>query len=326
MRRRRFITVLSGAALAWPVCVGAQQARKTYRIGYCFLGPQPPDPRQALPWPTLRELGYVEGGNLVVERRFAAGRRERLAGFAAELIAMKPNVILAQGGQSAEAVTTATSDIPVVVMGAGDPVGTGLVKSLARPGGNVTGVTEISTELSAKRLQLLKEAVPALARVAVLWNAADRAMTLRYREIAAVAETMHVEIRPLGVREPEDFDDAFEAMRRDRPDAMFMITDALTGLNRKRIVEFVAQIRLPAVYEVRDPVADGGLMSYGPNLRDLFARSAYFIDRILKGAKPGDLPMEQPTKFELVINLRTAKALGLDMPPLLLARADEVIE
>jgi putative tryptophan/tyrosine transport system substrate-binding protein len=175
------------------------------------------------------------------------------------------------------------------------------------------------------RLELLKEAVPTLARVAVLWNAADRAMTLRYREIETVAAAMRVEIRPLGVREPEDFDDAFAAMRGDRPDAMFMITDALTGLNRKRVVEFAAQNRLPAVYEVREPVDDGGLMSYGPSLRDLFARAAYFIDRILKGAKPGDLPMEQPTKFELVINLRTAKALELDVPPSLLARADEVI-
>jgi putative ABC transport system substrate-binding protein len=326
MRRRDVIAMLGGASVAWPLAARAQQPGKIYRIGYFFLGLQPPDPRKTPPWPTLRELGYAEGGNLLVERRFAAGRRERLAGFAAELIALKPDVILTQGAQSAEAASNATHEIPVVIMGAGDPVGTGLVKSLAHPGGNVTGVAELSTELSAKRLELLNEAVPGVSQVAVLWNAADRAMALRYREIETAAKTMHIEVRPLAVREPEDFDEAFAAMRRDRPGAMFMITDALTGLNRKRIVEFAAENRLPAIYEVRDPVDDGGLMSYGPILRDLFARTAYFIDKILKGAKPGDLPMEQPTKFELVINLKTAKSLGLTIPPSILARADEVIE
>ena len=326
MLRRDVIALIGGAAVAWPLAAPAQQPGKIYRIGYFFLGLQPPDPWKTQPWPTLRELGYAEGGNLLVERRFAAGRRQKLAAFASELVALKPDVILAQGAQSAEAASNATHEIPVVVMGAGDPVGTGLVKSLAHPGGNVTGVAELSTELSAKRLELLNEAVPGVSQVAVLWNAADRAMTLRYREIETAAKTMHIEIRPLAVREPEDFDDAFAAMRRDRPSAMFMITDALTGLNRKRIVEFAAENRLPAIYEVRDPVDDGGLMSYGPILRDLFARTAYFIDKILKGAKPGDLPMEQPTKFELVINLKTAKSLGLTIPPSILARADEVIE
>jgi ABC-type uncharacterized transport system substrate-binding protein len=326
MRRRAFITALGGATFAGALGARAQQVGKTYRIGYVFLGAQPLDPRKAPPWPTLRELGYAEGTNLVVERRFAAGRRNKLAAFASELVALKPDVILAQGAQSAEAASNATHEIPVVVMGAGDPVGIGLVKSLAHPGGNVTGVAELSTELSAKRLELLNEAIPSVSQVAVLWNAADPAMALRYREIEAAAKTMRIEIRPLAVREPEDFDDAFAAMRHNRPGAMFMITDALMGLNRKRIVEFAAENRLPAIYEVRDPVDDGGLMSYGPILRDLFARTAYFIDKILKGVKPGDLPMEQPTKFELVINLKAAKALGLTMPPTILARADEVIE
>ena len=274
----------------------------------------------------MRELGYVEGTNLIVERRFAAGRRDRLAAFASELVALKPDVILAQGAQSAEAASNATREIPVVVMGVGDPVGIGLVKSLAHPGGNVTGVAELSTVLSPKRLELLSEAVPGVSQVAVLWNAADPAMALRYREIESAAKTMHIEIRPLAVREPEDFDDAFAAMRRDRPGAMFMVTDALTSLNRKRIVQFAAENRLPAIYESRDPVDDGGLMSYGPILPDIFARTAYFIDKILKGAKPGDLPMEQPTNFELVVNLKTAKLLNLELPPILLARADEVIE
>jgi putative ABC transport system substrate-binding protein len=325
MRRRNLLSLLCGV-VAWPRVADAQQAGRTYRIGYLFLGAQPPEPQKMTPWPTLRELGYVEGTNLVVERRFAAGRRERLGAFASELIAFKPDLILTQGGQSAEAISKSTHDIPVVIIGAGDPIGTGLVEGLSRPGGNVTGVTEVSTELSAKRLQLLKEAVPAITRVAVLWNAADRAMKLRYREIETAANAMQIGIRSIEVREPEDFDAAFAAMRGDRPDAMFMVSDALTGLNRKRILEFAVQTRLPAVYEYRELVDDGGLMSYGPNLRELFARAAYYIDKILKGAKPAELPMEQPTKFELIINLKTANSLGLAIPPALLARADEVIE
>jgi putative ABC transport system substrate-binding protein len=325
MRRRNLLSLLCGV-VAWPRVADAQQAGRTYRIGYLFLGAQPPEPQKMTPWPTLRELGYVEGTNLVVERRFAAGRRERLGAFASELIAFKPDLILTQGGQSAEAISKSTHDIPVVIIGAGDPIGTGLVEGLSRPGGNVTGVTEVSTELSAKRLQLLKEAVPAITRVAVLWNAADRAMKLRYREIETAANAMQIGIRSIEVREPEDFDAAFAAMRGDRPDAMFMVSDALTSLNRKRIIEFAVQTRLPTVYEYREFVDDGGLMSYGPNLRELFARAAYYIDKILKGAKPAELPMEQPTKFELIINLKTANSLGLAIPPALLARADEVIE
>ena len=271
MRRRNLLSLLCGV-VAWPRVADAQQAGRTYRIGYLFLGAQPPEPQKMTPWPTLRELGYVEGTNLVVERRFAAGRRERLGAFASELIAFKPDLILTQGGQSAEAISKSTHDIPVVIIGAGDPIGTGLVEGLSRPGGNVTGVTEVSTELSAKRLQLLKEAVPAITRVAVLWNAADRAMKLRYREIETAANAMQIGIRSIEVREPEDFDAAFAAMRGDRPDAMFLVSDALTGLNRKRIIEFAVQTRLPAVYEYREFVDDGGLMSYGPNLRELFVQ------------------------------------------------------
>jgi len=306
MRRREAIALIGCGTILWPLGAKAQPAGKMYRIGYLFLGAPPPDPQRPQPWPTLRELGYVEGRNLAVERRFASGRRIRLPPFASELVAWKPDVILAQGGQAADVASRATQDIPTVIMGAGDPVGTGLVKSLARPGGNITGLSEVSTELAPKRLELLKETVPTTSRVAVLWNAADPAMNLRYREIESASKAMNIKLQPLGVREPEDFDDAFAAMRHDRPDAMFMITDALMGLHRKRVVEFAAENRLPAIYEVRDPVGDGGLMSYGPNLPNLFARAAYYIDKILKGAKPGDLPMEQPTKFELVINLQTA--------------------
>lgn len=217
-----------------------------------------------MPWPTLRELGYVEGINLVVERRFAEGRRERLAPFASELIALKPDLILAQGGQSAESVNKATRDIPIIIIGAGDPVGTGLVESLARPGGDVTGVTEVSTDLTPKRLQLLTEFVPAIARVAVLWNAADRAMNLRYREIETAAKALNLDIRSVEVRDPEDFKNAFAAIRDDRPNAMFMVADALTGLNRKRIIDFAEQTRLPTAYEYRNFVDDGVCHRSGP--------------------------------------------------------------
>jgi putative tryptophan/tyrosine transport system substrate-binding protein len=325
MNRRGFLGIALAAALG-PMMAHSQEKRTRYRIGYLFLGTRPAEPQETPPWPTLRNMGYVEGTNLEVERRFAAFQRERLAAFAAELAALQPDLILARGGQAAEAVSRVTSEIPTVVMGAGDPVGTGLVKSLARPGGNITGVTEVATELSAKRLQLLREAIPAAKRVAVMWNSADRGMTLRYQEIENAARILQVEVQPVQVREPEDFDDAFAAMHRDRPDALLMITDALLGLNRKKVVEFTAQTRLPAVYEGREPVDDGGLMSYGPSLRDLFGRTAYFIDKILKGANPGDLPIEQPTRFELVVNLKTARRLGLSLPPVLLARADVVIE
>jgi ABC-type uncharacterized transport system substrate-binding protein len=326
MNRRKAIALIGCGAIGGPLRAEGPATGKTYRIAYLFLGALAPDPQKPQPWPTMRVLGYVEGQNLAVQRRCASGRRDRLPAFASELIAWKPDVILAQGGQAAEVASRATQDIPTVIMGAGDPVGTGLVKSLARPGGNVTGLSEISTELAPKRLELLKEVVPTASHVAVLWNASDPAMNLRYREIETAAKAMHIEVRPLGVREPEDFDEAFGAIHRDRPDAMVLITDALMGLNRKRVVEFAAENRIPAIYEGRDPVDDGGMMSYGPNLPKFFARAAYYIDEILKGAKPSDLPMEQPTNIELVINLQAAKAIGITLPAAIIARADDVLE
>ncbi len=205
-------------------------------------------------------------------------------------------------------------------------MGTGLIASLARPGGNVTGITDQATELSAKRLELLKEAVPKASRIAVLWNADDRAMTLRYRETEKAARVLRVTVQPLGVREPDDFDGAFAAMIRERPDALFLVTDSLTALYRKRVLDFAAQHRIPAMYEFSFLVRDGGLMSYGPSLDDNFRRAAVYVDRILKGAKPADLPVEQPTRYYLVVNIKTAKALGLTIPPSLLLRADQIIE
>jgi putative ABC transport system substrate-binding protein len=208
----------------------------------------------------------------------------------------------------------------------GDPVGTGLVDSLARPGGHITGISDVSAEMTPKRLELLKEIAPALRRVAVLWNAADPGMTLRYHAAEAGAKTMGISVQPLGVREPADFDKAFEAMNSDMPDAILMVHDALTSLNRKRVLEFAATHRLPAIYEDGLYVRDGGLMSYGPDLNESLARVAALVDHILKGARPAELPFEQPTLFRFVLNLKTAKALGLTIPPSLLMRADEAIE
>jgi putative ABC transport system substrate-binding protein len=241
-------------------------------------------------------------------------------------VGLKVDVIVTIGGPASEAAKQATATIPIVIAGAGDAVGTGLIASLARPGGNVTGITDQAVELSAKRLEFLKEAVPRASRIAVLWNADDRAMTLRYQQVEKAASILHVTVQPLGVREPDDFDVAFAAMTRERPDALFLVTDSLTTLNRKRVLEFAAQHRIPAMYEFSFLVRDGGLMSYGPNLEDNFHRAASYVDRLLKGAKPADLPVEQPTRYYLVISLKTAKALGLTIPQSLLLRADEVIQ
>lgn len=228
------------------------------------------------------------------------------------------------GGSASAAAKNATSTIPIIVAGGGDAVGSGLVPSLSHPGGNLTGISDLDTELSAKRLEILMEMVPKATRMAVLWNADNFAMTLRYREIAKAAGDVRVAVQPLGVREPDDFEVAFAAMTRERPDALFMVSDALTGLNRKRVIEFAAAQRIPAMYEFDSVVRDGGLISYGPRIDDNLRRVAYFIDRIFKGAKPADLPMEQPTRFYLFVNTKTAKALGITIPLSILLRADIV--
>ena len=324
--RRAFLGTLAGAVLA-PLSAGAQQAAKVWRIGYLQAGARTPDgaPPAALRQ-ALQELGYVEGKNVTYAGRFAEAKRDRLPGLAAELVSLKVDLIVTRGGPAAEAVRQATTTIPIVISGAGDAVGTGLISSLAHPGGNITGISDQAAELSAKRLEFLKDAVPKASRIAVLWNADDLAMTLRYRQVERAARVLRVTVQPLGVREPEDFDTAFAAMTRNRPDAFFLVTDALTILNRKRIIDFAAAHRIPAMYEFDFLVRDGGLMSYGWDLDDNLRRAAVYIDKILKGAKPGDLPVEQPTRFYLLINLKTAKALGLTIPPSLLQRADEVIQ
>src|SRR5262249_9435414 len=233
---------------------------------------------------------------------------------AAELVGLKVNAIFTRSWPAAVAVKQATTTIPVVIIGAGDPVATGLVASLAHPGANITGLADLATELSAKRLDLLKETVPTLSRVAVLWNSADGGMTLRFRSIQSAAPTLGVAVRPLGVQGPADLEQAFTAMTQQRPDALFVVADVFTASNRKRIFEFAAQNRLPAMDEVRAYVADGGLISYGPSFTDQLRRAAALVDKILRGAKPADLPVELPTRLELVVNLKTAKALGLTVP------------
>jgi putative ABC transport system substrate-binding protein len=297
MQRRRAIGLVAGSLTLLPRASHPQPSRKVWHIGYLSAGPRTQDgaPPRAFR-EALRELGYVESQNVTY-----------------------------RGGPTAQALKLATSTVPIVFAGAGDPVGVGLVPSLSRPGANITGISAQATELSAKRLELLKEMVPAATRIAVLWNASDPAMTLRYGEIERAAPVLRVAVQPLGVREPDDFASAFAAMTKDRPHALFLITDSLTLLNRKRVLEFAAAHAIPAIYEFGYLVRDGGLMSYGPDDADTLKRAALFIDRILKGAKPGDLPVEQPTRYYLLINLKTARALGLAVPQSLLLSADEVI-
>jgi putative ABC transport system substrate-binding protein len=327
MNRRTFISGMAGSLLAAPLAAEAQQAGKVWRIGYLANGALTPDgaPPAALRQ-ALLELGYVDGKTVTYVGRWAEAKRGRLPGLAAELVNLKVDLIVTLGGPAAEAAKEATSTIPIVISSTGDAVGIGLIASLARPGGNITGITDQATELSAKRLEFLKEAVPKASRIAVLWNADDRAMTLRYREIERAARILRVAVQALGVREPDDFDSAFSAMTRDRPDALFLVTDALTTLNRTRILDFAAAHRIPAMYEFGFLVREGGLMSYGANIDDIWRRAAVYVDRILKGAKPGELPAEQPTRYYLLLNVKTAKTLGLTIPPSLLLRADELIQ
>ena len=328
MMNRR--SVLVGVALglaAAPLTAGAQQRGKTWRIGFLSGGARPPDGAPPLPLrQALQELGYVEQQNVAYLGRWADAKQERLPGLAAELVELKVDVIVTVGGPASAAAKQATSSIPIVLALVGDADGIGLIESLARPGGNVTGVTDQSVELSAKRLEFLTAAVPKAAHIAVLWNADDRGMTLRYREVEKAAQKLRVTVQPLGVREPNDFDTAFSAMTLHRPDALFLVTDALTLLNRKRVIDFALVHRIPAMYEYSFLVQDGGLMSYGASQDDNYRRAASYVDRIFKGATPSALPVERPSRYYLTINLKTARALGLTIPPTLLLRADQVIE
>ncbi|MEO8923871.1 MAG: ABC transporter substrate-binding protein [Caldimonas sp.] len=312
--------------LGWPLVFGLQAAQRVWRIGFLGGGPRPSNGlvpealRQA-----LRDLGYVEGKNVVYSGRWSESRSQRLPGLADELINLKPDVIVTFVGKAGVAAKNATSTVPIVFVGDGDAIGVGLIASLSRPGGNVTGITDQANELSAKRLELLKEAIPAVKRVAVLWNADDLGMTLRYQQIQKAAAVLRLTVEPLGVREPEDFNSAFSSMDKERPDALLLVTDSFTDLSRKRVLDFAATHGIPAMYERGNLVREGGLMSYGPNFDDMFRRAATYVDKILKGTRPGDLPVEQPTRYYLLVNVNTAKSLGLTIPNSVLLRADEIV-
>lgn len=327
MRRREFIAVASLVAIT-PWRVAAQPASRTYRVGLLSRGAAITDSSStgAALIRGLAQRGYSLDRNLVFERRGAEMRVELLPRLVDQLVASKVDVIFAVSYPAALAAKNGTT-LPVVVFSTGDPVATGLVDSLARPGGHLTGVSDLTLELSPKRLELLKEMTPGLRRVAMLWNAADPGMTLRYRASEAAAHVLGLTVEPLGVRELEDFERAFAAMTANKPDAMLVVTDGLTMRHRRRVFEFATANKLPALYEELDfLVRDGGLMFYGPETQESLDRVASLIDRILKGAKPQDLPFEQPTRFRFILNLKTAKALGLAIPQSIVLRADEVIE
>jgi putative tryptophan/tyrosine transport system substrate-binding protein len=274
----------------------------------------------------LRALGYEEGRNIVIEYRWAEGKYERFPALTAELIALKVDAIVTAGTPASLAVKNATTTIPLVMVAVGDPVATGLVASLARPGGNITGLTSISSEMEGKRLELLREVVPKVSHIAVLWNAASPIQVIEEGEVRAAAGMLGIKMLSLGVRTREEIDDALATIIRERPDALLVLADRLFLHHRTRIMDFAAQERLPGVHAYRELVEAGGLMSYGPSYADMHRRAAAYVDKILKGAKPADLPVERPVKFELVVNLKAATELGLDVPPTLLGRADEVIE
>jgi putative ABC transport system substrate-binding protein len=312
--------------LSVPV-VAAQSPVKAARIGVLSGGAAS---TQAVRWEAfrqgLKEFGYVEGRNIVIEYRYAEGKPERLPTLAAELVRLKVDLILTAGDQGVRAAKQASQTIPIVVALAGDLVGPGYVASLARPGGNITGQTTLVSELSAKRLELLKTAFPKVSRVAILWNPTNAANVAAFKETEVAARALRIQLLPLDVRRADDFAGAFPAALRARADALIAVGDTLLLTHRARIADFAAKNRLPAMYGNEDFMDAGGLMFYGPNVADMYRRAATYVDKILKGAKPGALPVEQPTKLEFVINLKTAKALGLTIPPSILSRADRVIE
>jgi putative tryptophan/tyrosine transport system substrate-binding protein len=327
MRRREFITLLGGGMASWPLAVGAQQTAKLPNLGFLTAGtPGAGSPGLPALLEGLRQLGWIEGKTIVIEYRYAQNRNDRLPELAAELVRLNVDVIAAAGTLAALAAKHATTTIPIVMTSAGDPIGNGLVASLARPGGNVTGFSLMMSDVSGKRLELLKELVPGLSRVAVLWNSTNPYPTIVFKETQDAARTLGIEVQSLEVKGPADFATVFELARQKRPDAFFTIDDPLTLSQLNQILDFAAANRLPAIYGVQEFAAAGGLMAYGASIPDLYRRAATYVDKILRGAKPGKLPVEQPTKFELVINLKTAKALGLTVPQTLLVAADEVIE
>jgi putative ABC transport system substrate-binding protein len=329
MRRREFVTLLGGAAIAWPLAARAQQPERMRRIGV-LQGLAESDPE----WPRrfgafkqrLQELGWNEGRSVAFEFRFADGKPERLPALAAELVQANIDVILTNAAQPIEAARKATSTVPIVMASVGDALGAGYVASLARPGGNVTGLTLVATDQSAKRLQLVKEIVPNLVRVAVLWNGNASGHRLQLQEMERANPGLGIVLQSLPIRNVDEIDAGLQAAVQANAQAIVTMDDPVVQSQRERIVAFAMRQRLPVMSEFRPATEAGALMSYGPNQIDLWRRAADYVDKILKGAKPADIPVEQPTKFELVINLKTAKALGITIQPGVLAIADEVIE
>jgi putative tryptophan/tyrosine transport system substrate-binding protein len=326
MKRREFITLLGGAAVAWPVPARAQQAGKLPVIG--FLGPATAATQSQWAVPMvrrLRELNWIEGRNIVIEYRWAEGRAERAAEVASEFVRSRVDVIVTIGTPTTTAAKAATSLIPIVFCSVSGPVETGLVASLARPGGNITGLSNQMADTGGKRLEILRELIPHLRRLATIGNATNPAATVEMAQIRAQAQGLGLTVISPEIRQAEDFATAFESFK-GQVDALYVQTDPLTISNRIRINTLALEARLPTMHGIRDFVELGGLVSYGHNIADLLRRAGDYVDKILRGAKPSDLPVEQPTKFDLVLNLTTARALGLTVPPSLLARADEVIE
>ena len=321
MKRRTFIALLGGAATAWPVAARAQQAGKIPRIGIIDDSPIWNAFRHG-----LRDLGYLEGQNIVFDYRYAGGLPDRLAWVAVELVHRPVDLIATFGTPPTLAAKQATTTIPIVMMGVGDPVGSGLVSSLARPGGNITGNTILGPEVAGKRLQLLKEVIPSLSRVVFLWNPDNASHPAQLAELRVAVEALGIKLLPVPVRSSDEFDNAFAAMMRERPDAFLMTNDPFHQLSIGRIIDFLANNRLPGMFVTREVTVAGGLLSYGASLPNLFRRGAVYVHKILQGTKPADLPIEQPVKFELVVNLKTAKAMGLSIPESFLLRADETIE
>ena len=324
MKRREFITLIGGAAATWPLAAQAQQLASVPRIGVLLYSNPQTDPQMASVRRGLSDLGYIEGRNIAIEYRYAEGRAEQLPSLAAELVRLRPDVILAIGGDVAPIAKKANQTIPLVFVSSADPERLGLVASLGRPGGNATGVTLLQDELASKRLELLREAAPQISRVAFLWNP-DHADN-EQRDAQRAAQALGVQLHLIEVRSTDDFDAAFRAASDARADSLYVVSSRQTALNIAKIVEFAAKNRLPLAGGWGAWAKAGGLLSYGPDVDNMARRAANYIDRILRGAKPTDLPVEQPTRFELIINLKTAKALGLTAPPSLLGRADQVIE
>jgi putative ABC transport system substrate-binding protein len=322
------VSLLVATHAAAPLAAEAQQPAKVPRIG--FLSPSSPsDPRTQRNLEAFRQgllkLGYVEGQNIAVEVRWAEGKYDRLPGLATELVRLKVDVLVGVGDPAIQAAKEATRTIPIVMAVVHDPIVTGLVASLARPGGNITGLSIMAPELVGKQLELLKEVLPKVSRVALLWNPAEASNAPQLREAEVAARALGVRLQPLEVRAPSGIDSAFAAMTRERAGAVIVLVDALLNDHRTRIAAFATKSRLPAVHGIREHAEAGGLMAYGASVSAMHRRAATFVDKILKGAKPADLPVEQPTKFELIVNLKTAKALGLTIPQAVLVRADEVI-